>query len=92
MSCKGKECTVQHRNPDCKGGRHARELRAVIKERDQLKKQLDAWKEAAESGENLANGCEVRRVTIEWPALDFVVRNLRVRIGAARVLDGESQD
>lgn len=55
MSCKGAECTVQHRNLDCKGGRHARELRAVIKERDQLKarvtylekdiEELHDWKE-----------------------------------------------
>ena len=37
MSCKGKICDVQHRNPDCRGGRHARELRAVEQERDQLK-------------------------------------------------------
>ncbi len=37
MSCKGKICTVQHRNPDCRGGPHAKALRKIREENERLR-------------------------------------------------------
>ena len=54
-ACKGADCTVQHRNPNCKGGRKAKELRMVEEERDQLRERVERLRELLSMGINVAD-------------------------------------